>query len=368
MQIPFLSFDAIAAQTKAESMAVFERFWESKYYVLGNMTTQFETEYAAFSGVAHCKGVSNGLDALRIALHTLDIGPGDEVIMPSNAYIAALLAVSQTGATPVLTEPDPLTCNIDPARIESVLTPNTRCIMPVHLYGQSCEMAAICDLAQRHGLSVVEDNAQAQGAAHRGIATGAWGDINATSFYPTKNLGALGEAGALTTQSAVLAEKAAVLRNYGSQKRYHHTVQGSNWRIDELQAGLLSVRLRYLSVWNAARRETAARYCQYLDNIPGLQLPVTAEGSTHVYHLFVVQTPERDALQAFLAQKGIGTLIHYPIPPHLQQAYAGKLPYTAGDFPIAERLARECLSLPLYVGILPEQIDYICSQIHDFFK
>jgi len=367
VQIPFLSFETTTAQIRQEACEVFDAFLASHHYVLGHMTSRFEAEYAAFSGVSHCVGVSTGLDALHIALRVLDIGPGDEVILPSNAYIAALLAVSQVGATPVLVEPRADTCNIDPARIGAAIGPRTRCIMPVHLYGQACEMEAIMQIAASKGLFVVEDNAQAHGASYNGISTGAWGTINATSFYPTKNLGALGEAGALTTRDAHLAETAATLRNYGSRVRYYNELLGGNWRIDELQAGLLSVKLRHLAAWTEQRRQMARQYLEALAGIPDLQLPVTAAGATHVYHLFVVQTPARDALQAHLGKAGIGTLVHYPVPPHLQVAYRDQLPYGEGDFPVAERLARQCLSLPLYIGLGNAQIDYVCTQIRQFF-
>lgn len=367
MQIPFLSFDAPTAQIREECHQVLHAFLENKQYVLGPLTTRFEEEYAAFCGAAHCVGLSNGLDALQLSLRVAGIGAGDEVIVASNAYIAAHLAITHAGAVPVLVEPDPLTCNLDPHGIEAAVTPRTRAILPVHLYGQACEMVPIMRIAEKYGLTVIEDNAQAQGASCEGIMTGAWGHINATSFYPTKNLGALGEAGAITTQSAERAAAARTLRNYGSAVRYYTETEGFNWRIDELQAGFLSVKLRYLNAWIAEKQTLAARYLSQLAGIAELQLPVTAPGVTHSYHLFVVQTPRRDALQDFLKKAGIGTLIHYPVPPHLQKAYIGKLPYPSGSLPVAERLAASCLSLPLYNGMTFAQTDYICEKISEFF-
>jgi dTDP-4-amino-4,6-dideoxygalactose transaminase len=365
MTIPFFSLATPHAHLKTEAQGVFEAFWDSGQYVLGSMTRQFEADYAAFGQVRHCVGVSNGLDALHLALRVLGIGPGHAVVVPSNAYIAAWLAVTHAGATPVPVEPDPHTCNLDPTRLEAALRPDVRAILPVHLYGQACDMSAIRAVADRHDLLVVEDNAQAQGARHADRPTGAWGHVNATSFYPTKNLGALGEAGAITTDSDAYADAARTLRNYGSQVRYLNDLQGFNCRIDELQAGLLSLKLRHLATWTAERIRQAERYHAQLADVPDLQLPATAAGSTHTYHQFVVQSVQRDALQVFLQKKGVGTLVHYPVPPHLQAAYRA-LGYQRGDFPVAEQLAERSLSLPLYVGLGDAEIDYVCAQIRAF--
>lgn len=353
--IPFLSLAPAHSAIKSDILAAFEKFYDSGWYVLGENIKKFEAEYAAFNQVAHCSGVSNGLDALHIALKTLGIGAGDEVIVPSNTYIATALAVSYVGAAPVFVEPDLRTYNIDPQKIEAAITPRTKAIMPVHLYGQACEMEAIMDIAQKHHLYVVEDNAQSQGASFHGKLTGSWGQINGTSFYPGKNLGALGDAGAVTTNDAALAQTAMVLRNYGSQKKYYNKVIGHNMRLDEVQAAFLSIKLKHLPEWTHQRQEIAGWYNEALRGIPDLILPEVAEGATHVYHLYVVRHPQRDRLQHYLTKQGVGTLIHYPVPPHLQEAYA-HLGFKKGDFPIAEEIADSCLSLPMWPGMTKEMV------------
>lgn len=348
-------------------MAAVGRVYDSHYYVLGESVRQFEQEYAAFSGVAHCVGVANGLDALHLALVALGVGAGDEVLVPSNTYIATWLAVTFVGATPVPVEPDAATYNLDPARLEAAITGRTKAIMPVHLYGQACDMTGIMAVAARHGLAVVEDNAQAQGAAWQGQLTGSFGQLNATSFYPGKNLGALGDAGGLTCQDAALAERVRTLRNYGSQQKYYNERIGYNSRLDELQAAVLRVKLPHLPAWTAERQRLAAAYDARLAGIPELILPRTAPGASHVYHLYVVRTPRRDALQQHLTAAGIGTLIHYPVPPHRQQAYAS-LGYAEGAFPLAEELARTSLSLPLWPGMSAADLDAVCAAIRGFFS
>lgn len=367
MKIPFLSFELINKQIKAETLASFEQFFDNAWYVLGEQIKKFEREYASFNEVEHCVGVSNGLDALHIALITLGVRKGDEVIVPSNTYIATVLAISYVGATPVFVEPDIKTYNIDPARIKAAITSKTKAIMPVHLYGQSCEMEAIMAIAKKHHLYVVEDNAQAHGAAYSNKLTGSWGNINGTSFYPGKNLGAFGEAGAITTDDEELAQKSMTLRNYGSQKKYHNDVIGFNMRLDECQAGFLSVKLKYLKEWTRQRQETAGWYKEALKEIENLILPSVAENATHVYHIYIVRTKQRDQLQKYLAENGIGTLIHYPIPPHLQKAYQF-LGYKKGDFPIAEEIADTCLSLPIWPGMKESEVTYVVEKITDFFK
>ncbi|MCC2547925.1 DegT/DnrJ/EryC1/StrS family aminotransferase [Hymenobacter sp. BT175] len=366
MTIPFLSFAPQHQPIREEVLAAISRVYDSQWYVLGQEVAAFEAAYAGFNGVGHCVGVANGLDALHLALVALGIGPGDEVIVPSNTYIATWLAVSYVGATPVPVEPDPATFNLDPDRLEAAITPRTRAIMPVHLYGQACQMSRILEIARRSNLFVVEDNAQAQGAAEHGRLTGSFGQVNATSFYPGKNLGALGDAGALTTDDAELATRLRTLRNYGSQKKYFNEVVGYNSRLDELQAAVLGVKLPYLTRWTQERQQVAALYQQQLAGLGDLILPATAPGCTHVYHLYVVRTARRDALQAHLAAAGIGSLIHYPIPPHRQQAYAS-LGYLPGAFPIAEELAATCLSLPLWPGLTEEQVAFVATGIKAFF-
>jgi dTDP-4-amino-4,6-dideoxygalactose transaminase len=366
MQIPFNSFSYTNKLLKAEIMQAFEQFFDSEYYILGKSVQAFEQRYAELSRVNHCIGLSNGLDALHIALRVLGVGKGDEVIVPSNTYIATVLAVSYVDATPVLVEPDAKTYNLNPEKIAEKITSKTKVIMPVHLYGQACEMGKIMTLAEKYNLWVIEDNAQAHLATYKGKMTGSFGNINGTSFYPTKNLGALGDAGAITTNSEALAQKARLLRNYGSEKRYYNEVIGMNSRLDENQAAFLNVKLNYLAEWTEQRQRIAAFYQENLANTGDLVLPTTAKDCSHVYHLYIIKTEKRDELQNYLSQHGIGTLIHYPIPPHLQEAYK-YLNYTKGDFPIAENLAATCLSLPLYVGLQENKLQYIAETIQHFF-
>lgn len=363
--IPFLSLAPQHEPLRAEVLAAVARVYDSNWLVLGEEVDAFEREYAAFNQMPHCVGVANGLDAMVLALRALGVGSGDEVIVPSNTYIATWLAVTQVGATPVPVEPDPATANLDPACLPAALTPRTRAIMPVHLYGQACRMPEIMAFARKHGLWVVEDNAQAHGAAFNGQLTGSFGHLNATSFYPGKNLGALGDAGALTTADAALAQQLRVLRNYGSQQKYHNEVVGYNSRLDELQAAVLRTKLPQLPRWTAQRQQLAAWYDHYLADTPGLHRPHTAPGATHVYHLYVVRHARRDDLQQHLTQRGIGTLIHYPIPPHRQPAYA-PLGLPAGALPIAEELAATSLSLPLWPGMSEAQVATVAEAVREF--
>jgi dTDP-4-amino-4,6-dideoxygalactose transaminase len=366
MNIPFLSFTGRNKYVREETIETFQKFFDSEWYVLGNFTKQFEEDYAKFNQTKYCIGVSNGLDALHLALETLGLGRGDEVIVPSNTYIATALAVTYTGAKPVFVEPRIETYNINPDLIENAITTRTKAIMPVHLYGQACEMDKIMKLARKHKLFVVEDNAQAHGATFNGKLTSSFGDINGVSFYPTKNLGAIGEAGAVTTDSGELADKVRVLRNYGSQKRYYNEVVGYNNRIDEFEAAFLSIALKYLSTWNEERNKVASLYSKELQGVGDLTLPYTTEGSTHVYHIFVIRSKMRDKLQQYLYKNGINTVIHYPIPPHLQSCYKN-LGYELGDFIIAEEIARTCLSLPLFIGMKEKEISFVSAKIKDFF-
>jgi dTDP-4-amino-4,6-dideoxygalactose transaminase len=366
MNIPFVSFSEVNKAIRPEILDAFEQFFDNAWYVLGENVKQFEKEYAAFNNTNHCVGVSNGLDALYLALRSLGITQGDEVIVPSNTYIATALAVSYVGATPVFVEPDIKTYNIDPEKIESAITSKTKAIMPVHLYGQACVMDAIMQIAQKHRLFVVEDNAQSQGATFNGKLTGSWGDINGTSFYPGKNLGALGDAGAVTTNDSELSNIVAVLRNYGSGKKYYNEVIGHNMRLDECQAAFLSVKLKYLNVWTTQRQQIAAWYNQLLEGVGDLVLPTVTDGCSHVYHLYVIRAKQRDALQQHLTSKGIGSLIHYPVPPHLQQSYS-HLGYAKGDFPIAEEIADTCLSLPLWPGLQQQDVEIVSETIKSFY-
>ncbi|MBC6607148.1 DegT/DnrJ/EryC1/StrS family aminotransferase [Hymenobacter sp. BT188] len=367
MNIPFLSFapqhDPIRENVLAAIAAVYDKQW----YVLGDQVKAFEAAYADFNQVKHCIGVANGLDALHLALEALNVGPDDEVLVPSNTYIATWLAISYVGATPVPVEPSLSTYNIDPTKIEAAITPRTKGIMPVHLYGQACEMGPIMEIAQRHGLWVVEDNAQAQGATWQGGITGSFGDVNGTSFYPGKNLGALGDAGAITTNDAELGGKIRTLRNYGSQKKYYNEVIGYNSRLDELQAAVLSVKLPHLIEWTQQRQAVAALYDQHLKGLGDLILPLVAQGATHVYHLYVVRSKHREALQQHLQEQGVGTLIHYPVPPHLQQAYA-HMSIPEGTYPIAEELAHTALSLPMWPGMQEKEVIAVAAAVRNFFE
>ncbi|GAB2775893.1 dTDP-4-amino-4,6-dideoxygalactose transaminase [Hymenobacter luteus] len=367
MAVPFLSFAPQHNPIRDEVLAALARVYDSQWFVLGENVRAFEAAYSTFSGARYCIGVANGLDALHLSLLALGVGPGDEVIVPSNTYIATWLAVSYVGATVVPVEPDPASYNLDPRRIEAAITERTRAIMPVHLYGQACEMRPIMEIARRHNLLVIEDNAQAQGATSHGGLTGSFGHANGTSFYPGKNLGALGDAGAITTNDEEIARKIQTLRNYGSQRKYYNEVIGYNSRLDEMQAAALSVKLQYLPEWTRQRQQIARWYNEKLQGVGDIQIPVVAEGSTHVYHLYVVRTAHRDALQQHLGKAGIGTLIHYPVPPHLQQAYATS-GYLVGSFPIAEELANTCLSLPMWPGMTPEQVTTVADEIGAYFN
>ncbi len=366
-KVPFIDFGPALAPIRESLMEAFAQFIDSRHYVLGPQTSAFESAYADYTGSAFCTGVSSGMSALHLCLKALGIGPGDEVIVPSNTYIATWLAVSYVQAGIVPVEPDPVTRNIDPLRIEAAITPRTKAILPVHLYGLPCDMPAITALGQKHQLLIIEDNAQAQGAEISGKRTGSWGHINAHSFYPTKNLGAFGEAGAVTTDVPQLDEQIRLLRNYGSATKYINEVIGYNYRMDECQAAMLRIKLQHLDNWNAARRQLADGYRQRLSGILGLYLPAEPADCMPVYHLFVVQCEAREPLQHYLAQRGIQTLVHYPVPPHLQEAYR-YLGFQNGDFPVAEYLSRTALSLPLYPGLEERQLDYVCEAIREFFR
>jgi dTDP-3-amino-3,4,6-trideoxy-alpha-D-glucose transaminase len=359
---PFLDLKAIYEELKPELDEAYHRVMRSGWFVLGREVEAFESEYAAYCGTRHCVGLGNGLEALELVLRGWDIGAGDEVIVPSNTYIATWLAVTAVGAAVVPVEPTPGGPNIDPDRIAAAITPRTRAIMPVHLYGEPADMEAIMALADRHGLKVVEDVAQAQGARWRGRRTGALGHAGAHSFFPTKNLGATGDAGAVTTDDTVLAERLRVLRNYGSRVKYVNIERGFNSRLDEMQAAFLRVKLPRLDTWNDRRRVLAARYSDRLRDVPGLALPRPPQWAEPVWHLYVVRTDRRAAVVAALEKAGIGSLIHYPIPPHLQQAYAD-LGQGAGTYPLAERLAETVLSLPIGPHLPVESVDEIAAVV-----
>lgn len=359
--IPFLDLKAAYLELKPEIDAAVARVLDSGWYILGEEVEAFEEEFARYCGSRHCVGLANGLDALHLALRVLDVGPGDEVIVPSNTYIATWLAVSQCGATPVPVEPDPLTHNLDPARIAAAITPRTRVLLPVHLYGQPADLDPIIALARQHGLRVLEDAAQAHGARYRGQRIGAHGDLVAWSFYPGKNLGALGDAGAVTTNDTALAERLRVLRNYGSRVKYVNDEAGWNSRLDPLQAAALRVKLRHLDKWNARRVAIAAAYDAALAGLD-LVRPQVPDWADPVWHLYVVQTERRGHVQCELATRGIGSLIHYPIPPHRQRAYA-TAGIAAGSLPIAESLADRVLSLPIGPQFALHAVDTVAAAL-----
>jgi dTDP-4-amino-4,6-dideoxygalactose transaminase len=361
VKVPFLDFVQPYEELKAELDEAYFRFMRSAWYILGKEVEAFEQEFAAFCGAKHCVGVGNGLEALHLVLRAYGIGEGDEVIVPSNTYIATWLAVSYTGAKPVPVEPDDKTFNLDPARIEAAITPRTKAIMPVHLYGQPADMDPIMAIGRKHGLKVVEDNAQAQGARYRGRRTGSLGDAAGNSFYPGKNLGAYGDAGAVTTDDAGLADAVRVLRNYGSKKKYYNECKGYNSRLDEMQAAFLRVKLKKLDEWNGRRRDVAEHYLAKFRGAPGLTLPLVPEWAEPAWHLFVIRHAQRDILQERLTQAGIGTLIHYPVPPHLSGAYADA-GLKAGAFPLAEAMAASVLSLPIGPHLPREQADQVVAE------
>lgn len=363
MKIDFLNLKLANARYEDEIRSAVGRVIDSGRYVLGEETLAFEREFAAYCGVEHCIGVANGLDALHLILRAYGIGPGDEVIVPSNTFIATWLAVSQAGARIVPVEPDPTTCNLDPQRVEAAITPRTRAIMPVHLYGQPADMDPINAIARKHGLRVIEDAAQAHGARYRGRRAGGLGDAAGFSFYPGKNLGALGDGGAVTTNDPELAATLRKLRNYGSEVKYRHDLAGVNSRLDEIQSAVLRVKLRYLDEDNARRTALASAYAEALGPAP-VQLPVALPHVEPVWHLFVIQTPHRDALQAHLTERGIGTLVHYPIASHHQRAYANE---TWPDLLIATRLQSEVLSLPFATYLQAEHVHTVEQAVMDYF-
>jgi dTDP-4-amino-4,6-dideoxygalactose transaminase len=408
IKVPFNDFKAPYQELKAELDEAYHRFMESGWLVLGKETSAFEEEYAAYCEAAHCVGVSNGLEALHLALRALEVGPGDEVIVPSNTYIATWLAVTQAGGTPVPVEPDPATFNLDPSLVEEAISPRTKVILSVNLYGQPCDYDPLMEIAEKRGLKLAIDNAQSHGARYKGRRVGGIADIECHSFYPSKNLGAYGEAGAITTHDPDLADKIRVLRNYGSRVRYHNEMPGYNARIDELQAAFLRVKLRKLDEWNARRTAIAERYLSDLrplatgslfssniipssshadgdksarpavtpyqaselsapstihDPLSTIVLPTVPPWAKPVWHLFVIRHPQRNALQKHLADNGIQTLIHYPIPPHQSGAYGS---FNSRDLPIAAKLAGEILSLPLGPHMDPAHSSLVTEAIINF--
>jgi dTDP-4-amino-4,6-dideoxygalactose transaminase len=362
--ILFLDLHAAYLELKTEIDAAVARVLDSGCFLLGRELEAFESEFAQYLGVKHCVGVGNGLDALHLALRALGVVPGDEVLVPSNTYIATWLAVSYSGGKPVPVEPDERTYNIAPEKLEGAITERTKGIIPVHLYGQPADMDPILEVARKHNLWVVEDAAQAHGARYKGKRVGGLGDIAGWSFYPAKNLGAFGDGGAVTTNNTELADRVRVLRNYGSRTKYFNEVQGFNSRLDEMQAAVLRVKLGHLDEWNRRRRRIAKLYFESLENM-SLVLPYVPEWSEPVWHLFVVRSFLRDELQQHLASLGIGTLIHYPVPPHLQQAFR-KLGRGEGSLPISEGIHKTVLSLPMGPQCTQDQASLVTRAVREF--
>lgn len=364
--IRFLSLKHQQDVIKSGIEEAFATVLEKSHYILGREVQRFEELYATYSQTKFCVGVGSGLDALIIALKSLGLTQAEEVIVPANTYHATWLAVTNIGVRIVPVEPDERTFNLNAAKVEEAITSRTKVILPVHLYGQPCDMTALTKLADERKLAIIEDNAQAQGAHWKNKKTGSWGTINATSFYPTKNLGALGDGGAVTTNDPAAAEFARAHRNYGSLQKDYVDGAGMNSRLDEMQAAFLNVKLKYLDEFNAQRRALASKYHERLSNVPGIMVPTASPDAFHVYHLYVIRAERRDALKKYLLENGIESMIHYPVPPHMQKAYAN-LGYERGSFPITERLADSILSLPLWPGMTDDDLDHIAAVITRFY-
>lgn len=364
MKIPFVTFLPMEKELNSDIRDAFDRVFTRSRYIEGEEDNSFEVAFALYCGTSYCIGVGNGLDALMLSLKALDISVGDEVIVPSNTYIASALAVTYVGATPVFVEPDIRTFNINPELIESAITERTKAIMPVHLYGQTCDMDPIMDIAKKHSLKVVEDCAQAHGATYKGKKAGAIGDVAGFSFYPGKNFGALGDAGAVVTNDKELADKIRALGNYGSDYKYHHIYKGNNSRLDELQAAFLSAKLPHLERMNEERRRIAKMYTEGIKN-PKVILPFVNLDCTPVWHIYGIRCKDRDALEKYLNDQGIGTNKHYPIPIHMQECYRD-LEIPAGSLPIAEEISATELSLPMYYGMTDEEVQYVIETINKF--
>lgn len=364
MNIPFVSFKPLEKELDKELREAFNRVYTRSWYIEGEEDFKFEEAFSKYCDSKYCVGVGNGLDALMLSLKALGIKEGDEVIVPSNTYIATALAVTYVGATLVFVEPDIRTFNIDPSKIEEKITNKTKAIMPVHLYGQACDMDSIMEIAKKHNLYVVEDCAQAHGATYKGKKIGSFGDVNGFSFYPGKNLGALGDAGAVVTNNEELANKVRALGNYGSDYKYHHIYKGNNSRLDEFQAAFLSAKLPLLDKVNDNRRAIAKKYLEGITN-PLIKLPCVIDGCNPVWHIFGIRCDYRDELEKYLNDEDIGTNKHYPIPMHMQECYKD-LGYKKGDFPIAEEISATELSLPMYYGMEDDEIQFIIDTINKF--
>lgn len=362
MKIPFLKLERMHAEIRNEILSAFEKIYDKNIFILGDSVTAFEREFAKYCNVAHCISCGNGLDALSIILRGYDIGEGDEIIVPSNTYIATSLAVSYVGAKVVLVEPDIKTFNIDVNKIEAAITSRTKAVIAVHLYGRPAETDKIKLLCKKYNLKLIEDAAQAHGAIYGGKKAGNLGDAAGFSFYPGKNLGALGDGGAILTNDDILAKKVQAIRNYGSTIKYYNEYKGVNSRLDEIQAGFLSIKLKYLDKWNFDRQKTAKLYLEGINNNK-IILPYVDSVQESIWHVFPIRTEFRDDLQSYLKTNGIGTLIHYPVPIHLQKAYKD-LGYKPGDFKVAEDISNTELSLPLWYGMNKNEINYIIDTLN----
>lgn len=364
MNIPFVTFKPLEKELDVPLRQAFERVYTRSWYIEGEEDATFEAAFSKYCNTNYCVGVGNGLDALVLALKALEIGHGDEVIVPSNTYIATALAVTYAGAKPIFVEPDIRTFNVNPFEIEEKINANTKAIIPVHLYGQPCDMDKIMEIAEKYDLCIIEDCAQAHGATYKGKVIGSFGDAGCFSFYPGKNLGALGDAGAVVTNDKKLADKIRALGNYGSDYKYHHIYQGNNSRLDEMQAAFLMAKLPHLDKVNENRREIASKYLKEIKN-SFVKLPYVPEYANPVWHIFGIRCDRRDELEKYLNEAGIGTNKHYPIPIHLQECYTD-LGYKTGDFPIAEEISATELSLPMYYGMTDEEIQYVIDKVNDF--
>ena len=364
MEVKFVDLSRQYQAIKTEIDSAMAPVLEKTDFILGDAVRRLEEEFAAYCDAEYAIGVDNGTSALELALRALGVGPGDEVLVPANSFIASASGVSFTGATPVFVDVDPVTYNIDPAQLEQHITPRTKAILPVHLYGQPADMDPIMDVARRHNLLVVEDACQAHGARYKGRRVGSFGHAGAFSFYPGKNLGAYGDGGAIVTNDAKVAETLRIMRNCGQREKYHHVMLSYNRRLDTLQAAILRVKLRYLDQWNSLRRQWADLYTQLLADT-GIQTPTVAPDRDHVFHLYVVQVDDRQNMQAYLSANGVATGIHYPIPIHLQEAYAD-LGYKPGAFPVVEAGAPRLLSLPMFPEMREEEVEHVITQVRSF--
>lgn len=364
--IPLVDATAQLHSIRAEIDVALSRVLEQGSFILGEEVRQFEKEFASYCEARFAVGVDSGVSALELGIRALGIGPGDEVIVPANSFIASSSAISFTGATPVFVDIDRETYTMDPDHVRRLITSRTKAIMPVHLYGQPANMDSLLELARSYGLFVVEDACQAHGARYKDRRVGSLGDVAAFSFYPAKNLGAFGDAGALVTNNSDVASAVRMMRNYGQSEKYHHQYLAWNHRLDTLQAACLSVKLRYLDGWNARRRELAKLYSSLLADV-GVKTPTTGRGRDHVYHLYVIEAPKRDELRVFLGERGIDTGIHYPVPIHLQLAYA-HLHYEPGAFPVTEASAKRLLSLPMFPELSNKDAEYVVGSVRSFFR